>query len=160
MDLPTILYMIYRMVSVQQTNLSVRDDRIFSRRCHFLLGGRYAIYQTLLQYIISYGCAITIQYVCSIHPLPWYNVCNHLSILTSKRGLSTLRRRPAIAIWPVPVGQRWLDGQFQLDGANVVYTGVSNTYANTDTNMRATAMIGVSMPLVPVCMVSEGGRGV
>ena len=53
----------------------------------------------------------------------------------------------------MPVGERW------LDGANVVYTGVSNTYANTDTNMRATAMIGVSMPLVPVCMVSEGGRG-
>ena len=45
----------------------------------------------------------------------------------------------------VPVGQHW------LDGANVVYAGVCNTYANTDTNMHATAMIGVSMLLVTIC---------
>ena len=52
--------------------------------------------------------------------------------------------RPAIAIWPVPVGRRW------LDGANIVYTGVCSIYANTDTNMHATAMIGVSIPLMTI----------
>ena len=45
----------------------------------------------------------------------------------------------------VPVRQHW------LDGANIVYTGVCNTYANTDTNMHATAMIGVTMLLVSIC---------
>ena len=39
MDLPTILHMIYRMVSVQQTNFVVRDGQIFSKQHHFSLGG-------------------------------------------------------------------------------------------------------------------------
>ena len=52
---------------------------------------------------------------------------------------------PAIAIWPVPVGRCW------LDDANIVYTGVCNTYANTETNMHATAVIGVSMLLMTIC---------
>ena len=50
-----------------------------------------------------------------------------------------------LAVLMVPVGQH------RLDGANIVYTGVGNTYANTDTNMHATAMIGVSMLLVSIC---------
>ena len=54
-------------------------------------------------------------------------------------------RRPAIVICPVLAGQHW------VDGASVVYTGVCNTYANTDTNMHATAMIGVSMLLMTIC---------
>ena len=35
-----------------------------------------------------------------------------------------------LAVWTVPNGQHW------LDGANIVYTGVCNTYANTDKNMQ------------------------
>ena len=50
-----------------------------------------------------------------------------------------------LAALMVPVGQQW------LDSANIVYTGVCNTCANTDTNMHATAMIGVSMLLVTIC---------
>ena len=38
-DLPTILYVLYRMVSVQQTNLFAWDGRIVSKRCHFSLRG-------------------------------------------------------------------------------------------------------------------------
>ena len=44
MDRPTILYIIYSMVSVQQTNLFVCDSRTFPQRRHFLLRGPYHIY--------------------------------------------------------------------------------------------------------------------
>ena len=50
-----------------------------------------------------------------------------------------------LAAWTVPVGQQW------LDVANIVYTGVCSTCANTDTNTHATAMIGVSMLIVTIC---------
>ena len=63
MDRPTVLYVIYRMVSAQQTNLSVCDGRILSKRRHFLLGGLFPLYRTSSQYIISYSCAITIRYI-------------------------------------------------------------------------------------------------
>ena len=44
MDRPTILYIIYSMVSVQQTNLFVCDSRTFPQRRHFSLRGSYHIY--------------------------------------------------------------------------------------------------------------------
>ena len=62
--------------------------------------------------------------------------------------------RVTLAAWTVPVGQHW------LDGANIVYTGVCNTYANTDmykhecnSNNRSKH----SRLFVTVCMVSGVG---
>ena len=54
-----ILYVIYQMVSAQQMDLSAWDGWIFPWR-HFSLGGLHIIYRTSSQYVISYGCAITI----------------------------------------------------------------------------------------------------
>ena len=63
MNRPTVLYVIYRMVSVEQTNLSARDGQIFPKRRHFSLRGLHHIYRTSSQYVISYGCAITVPYI-------------------------------------------------------------------------------------------------
>ena len=56
MDRPTVLYILYTMVSAQQTNLlpknASRNDAIFAQKV-------YRIYATTLQYLSSYGCAIT-----------------------------------------------------------------------------------------------------
>ena len=62
MDWPTVLYVIHRMVSAQQVNLSVSDCWIFSERRHFSLGSLFHIYRTSSQCTISYGCTITILY--------------------------------------------------------------------------------------------------
>ena len=40
----------------------MRQPNILKRR-HFSLRGCYTIYRTSLQYVISYGCAITIRYI-------------------------------------------------------------------------------------------------
>ena len=60
MDLPTVLYIIYTMVSAQQTNLlpknASRNDAIFAQKV-------YRIYTTTSQYLSSYGCAITMVYI-------------------------------------------------------------------------------------------------
>ena len=60
MDRHTVLYILYTMVSVQQTNLlpknASRNDAIFAQNV-------YQIYATTLQYLSSYGCAITMVYV-------------------------------------------------------------------------------------------------
>ena len=59
MDRPTILYILYTMVSVLQTNLlpknASRNDAIFAQKV-------YRIYATTSQYLSSYGCAITMVY--------------------------------------------------------------------------------------------------
>ena len=56
MDLPTVLYILYTMVSAQQTNLlpnnASRNDTIFAQKV-------YRIYATTSQYLSSYSCAIT-----------------------------------------------------------------------------------------------------
>ena len=56
MDRPTVLYILYTMVSAQQTNLlpknASRNDAIFAQKV-------YRIYATTSQYLSSYGCAIT-----------------------------------------------------------------------------------------------------
>ena len=69
MDRPTILYIIYRMVGVQQTNLFACDSRIFPKRRHFSLGGllHTTVYRTSSQYVISYGCAITVLYIIYVY---------------------------------------------------------------------------------------------
>ena len=68
MDLPTVLNIIYRMVSAQQTNLSVWDGRIFPKRRHFHSEVYYTyVYRTSLQYVISYDCTITIPYIYNIY---------------------------------------------------------------------------------------------
>ena len=60
MGRPTVLYILYTMVSVQQTNLlpknASRNDAIFAQKV-------YRIYATTLQYLRSYGCAITMVYI-------------------------------------------------------------------------------------------------
>ena len=60
MDRPTVLYILYTMVSTQQTNLlpknASRNDAIFAQEV-------YRIYATTSQYLSSYGCAITMVYV-------------------------------------------------------------------------------------------------
>ena len=60
MDRPTVLYILYTMVSVQQTNLlpknALQNDAIFAQKV-------YRIYATTSQYLSSYGCAITIVYI-------------------------------------------------------------------------------------------------
>ena len=64
MDLPTILYILYTMVSVQQMNLlpknASRNDAIFAQKV-------YRIYATTSQYLSSYGCAITMVYIFVIY---------------------------------------------------------------------------------------------
>ena len=66
MDRPTILYILYTMVSAQQTNLlpknALRNDAIFAQKV-------YQIYETTLQYLSSYGCAITMVCIsiCNIY---------------------------------------------------------------------------------------------
>ena len=59
MDRPTILYILYSMVSAQQTNLlpknASRNDAIFAQKV-------YRIYATTSQYLSSNGCAITMVY--------------------------------------------------------------------------------------------------
>ena len=63
MYLPTVLYILYTMVSAQQTYLlpknALRNDTIFAQKV-------YRIYATTLQYLSSYGCAITMVYVIHI----------------------------------------------------------------------------------------------
>ena len=60
MDRPTVLYILYTMVSAQQTNLlpknASRNDAIFAHKV-------YRIYATTSQYLSSYGCAITMVYI-------------------------------------------------------------------------------------------------
>ena len=60
MDRPTVLYILYTMVSAQQTNLlpknPSRNDAIFTQKV-------YRIYATTSQYLSSYGCAITMVYI-------------------------------------------------------------------------------------------------
>ena len=60
MDRPTVLYILYTMVSAQQTNLlpknASRNDAIFAQKV-------YRIYATTSQYLSSYGCPITMVYV-------------------------------------------------------------------------------------------------
>ena len=57
---PTVLYILYTMVSAQKTNLlpknALRNDAIFAQKV-------YQIYATTLQYLSSYGCTITIVYI-------------------------------------------------------------------------------------------------
>ena len=56
MDRPTVLYILYTMVSAQQTNVlpknASRNDAIFAQKV-------YRIYATTSQYLSSYGCTIT-----------------------------------------------------------------------------------------------------
>ena len=60
MDLPTVLYILYTMVSAQHMNLlpktASRNDAIFAQKV-------YRIYATTSQYLSSYGCAITMVYI-------------------------------------------------------------------------------------------------
>ena len=61
MDRPTVLlYILYTMVSAQQTNLLLKNasqnDAIFAQKV-------YRIYATPSQYLSSYGCAITMVYI-------------------------------------------------------------------------------------------------
>ena len=60
MDRPTVLYILYTMVSAQQTNLlpknASRNDATFAQKV-------YRIYATTSQYLSSYGCAITMVYI-------------------------------------------------------------------------------------------------
>ena len=60
MDRPTVLYIIYTMMSAQQTNLlpenASPNDAIFAQKV-------YRIYATTSQYLSSYGCAITMVYM-------------------------------------------------------------------------------------------------
>ena len=105
------------------------DERFCVRRQnilkwhHFLLGGCYAIYQTSLQYVISYGCAIIIQYIdvsishfectCAedtIHsmcPLSPYRL-THCRLSWTWRGAALPQRRWSVCLliklsnWPSP----------------------------------------------------------
>ena len=74
MDRPTVLYILYTMVSVQQTNLlyknASRNDAIFAQKV-------YRIYATTSQYLSSYGCAITMVY---IYIYIYNNTYSHCSI--------------------------------------------------------------------------------
>ena len=60
MDQPTVLYILYTMVSGQQTNLlpknASQNDVIFAQKV-------YRMYATISQYLSSYGCAITMVYI-------------------------------------------------------------------------------------------------
>ena len=83
MDRPTVLYILYTMVSAQQTNLlpknASRNDAIFAQKV-------YRIYATTSQYLSSYGCAITMVYLyciyveqhlknCSAHIILFLQMC-------------------------------------------------------------------------------------
>ena len=61
MDRPTVSYILYTMVSAQQTNLlpknASRNDAIFAQKD---IGYTYA---TTSQYLSSYGCTITMVYI-------------------------------------------------------------------------------------------------
>ena len=58
-DRPTVLSILYSTISAQQTNLlpenASQNDAIFPK-------SRYGIYQTTLQWLSSYGCAIIVLY--------------------------------------------------------------------------------------------------
>ena len=58
-DRPTVLYILYSTISAQQTNLlpenASQHDTIFPKSGH-------GIYQTALQWLSSYGCAIIVLY--------------------------------------------------------------------------------------------------
>ena len=60
MDLPTVLYILYTMVSAQQTNLLPKNasgnDAIFAQKV-------YRIYATTSLYLNSYGCTISMVYI-------------------------------------------------------------------------------------------------
>ena len=60
MDRPTVLYILYTMISAQQTNLlpknASRNDAIFAQKV-------YRIYATTSQCLSSYGCTITMVYI-------------------------------------------------------------------------------------------------
>ena len=66
MDQPTVLYILYSSVSVQQTNLlpenASQNDAIFARSI-------YRRYGTTSQCLSSYGYAITVLYVIYCHKL-------------------------------------------------------------------------------------------
>ena len=74
MDRPTVLYILYTMVSAQQTNLlpknASRNDAIFAQKV-------YQIYATTSQYLSSYGCAITMVY---IYIYIYIRVCNNIKV--------------------------------------------------------------------------------
>ena len=65
MDLPIVLYILYTMVSAQQTNLLPKNasqkDAIFAQKV-------YRIYVTTSQYLSSNGCAITMVYIYTVWP--------------------------------------------------------------------------------------------
>ena len=71
MDRPTVLYIIYTMVSAQQTNLlpenASQDDAIFAQKV-------YRIYATTSQYLSSYGCAITMVYIYIIYNIIYIHI--------------------------------------------------------------------------------------
>ena len=56
-DRPTVLYILYSMISAQQTNLlpenGSKNDAVFPK-------SRYGIYQTTSQGVSFYGCAIIV----------------------------------------------------------------------------------------------------
>ena len=60
MDRPTIFYILYTILSAQQTNLlsknASRNDTIFAQKV-------YRIYATTSQYLSSYGCTIIMVYM-------------------------------------------------------------------------------------------------
>ena len=65
MERPAVLYILYTMVSAQQTNLlpknASRTDAIFAQKV-------YRIYATTSQYLSFYGCAITMVYTwCALY---------------------------------------------------------------------------------------------
>ena len=72
MDLPTVLYILYTMVNAQQTNLlpknASRNDTIFAQKV-------YRMYATTLQYLSSYGCAITMVYMYIYIYIYIYTIC-------------------------------------------------------------------------------------
>ena len=73
MDRPTILYILYTMVSAQQMNLlpknASRNDTIFAQKV-------CPIYATTSQYLSSYGCAITMVYI-YIYIYTYVRTCEH-----------------------------------------------------------------------------------
>ena len=75
MDRPTVLYILYTMVSAQQTNLlpknALRNDAIFAQIV-------YRIYATTSQYLSSYGCAITMVYMYNYIDV-YICMCSHIA---------------------------------------------------------------------------------
>ena len=71
MDRPTVLYIIYTMVSEQQTNLlpknALRNGAIFAQKV-------YQIYATTSQYLSSYGCTINMVYIIYIY---MHHICTY-----------------------------------------------------------------------------------